>query len=191
MSRSKPTIEDCELTAREEGWIPVEEITVEELRNHDITVATSIIQFGTPEFYNRESEEFGNANTWFELVKQQKMFAYDRTFRIPDALTLEAKNLAREFRAFITNYTGDCAKGYVPYAACGAFRDPAYQKDFEQCRVPPDAVMAIVFDGGPIAPFMNLSYEDYKAFDEVCTFFDARGYWFENVTHWWVWVMKK
>jgi hypothetical protein len=187
MNKSIP-IELYELTAREEEWIPTDECLISEMRNHDLDVVDSIIQYGTPEFYNRELREFVNAPDWKTLVEQQRILVYDELFRIPEGLTPEAKNLAREFRAFVAHRNGDVE--FADYGGGKTFRTPAFQEKFENTEAPSTAVMAIVFDGGPVAPLMNVSYEDYKSFDATCKFFEQRGYWFENYLHWWAWVMK-
>lgn len=187
MSKLIPT-ELYELTAREEKWIPVDELTVGFMRDVDADIADSIIKYAEPEFYNEELDEFANAESWQALVEQQNIHVYEHTFRIPAGLPPEIQHLAREFRAFITYYRGDSE--FVDYGSCCAFRTTAHQEDFERIEAPAGAVMAIIFDGGPVARFMNLSYEDYKAFDAITQFFKLRGYWFENGTHWWAWVMK-
>lgn len=188
MSKNQKPPEDlCQWSAREASWCLTEELTVEELRAHDITIATSIIQHGQPEFYHRESGEFANAKTWLGLVEQQKIRVFAHCWRIPPALAPEDKVFARELREFIADYL---SLGHMLCDDCVVFRDPVHQGQFENIDVPDIAVMAVIYDGGPVAPFLNLSYEDYKANDVIDAFIKSKGYWCEAQTHWWSWIYK-
>jgi hypothetical protein len=184
MSKSIPT-EYYEQTAREERWELSEHLTVEELRAHDITVAMSVVQYGQPEFYNHELGEFANATSWKELCEQQQIRIFGESWRIPPDLTDEAKVLAREFRLFVSDQNDG---EHMTRNDCTVFRSPERQSRFENVEVPENAVMAIIFDGGPVARIMNLSYENYKAYDAADELFKKRNFWWEHQAHWWVWV---
>jgi hypothetical protein len=186
MSKSIP-IEFYEETAREEGWLPVGEVTIEDLGDLDHDVAYSIVFHREPEFFNTELGEPASADSWQSLCEQQQIRIFGESWRIPSYLTDEAKVLAREFRLFVSDYNDG---KHMTHDIGTVFRDPMYQGTFENIEVPDDAVMAIIFDGGPVAQILNLSYEDYKAHDAANEFFKKRGYWFEYHTHWWVWVYK-
>lgn len=192
-TKAKPTPEECEATAREEGWLKSSECTVSDLRDIGLGIAESIIQHGSPEFYNRESGETANADNWEGLVQQQHIIVYDSTFRIPEGLEDDVVRMLRELRHFVADQSGyiDGDHPYVDARSCGAFREPQYQGRFENVEVPETAVAAAVFDGGPLARFMNISYGDYKAYDQIDQFLKDRGFWFENYSHWWAWILRK
>lgn len=180
----------CELTAREEGWIKTSECSVDDLRDIPMDVVESILRHNEPKFFNVEQGEAASATDWRQLCAQQRITVYDETFRIPGDLSAEGKILARKLRQWVVDQEDEDIQRFADYAACGAFRSPHYQEQFERDQAPDTAVMAIVFDGGPLAPMMNLSYQSYKKFDDITQWFYSQGYWFENVTHWWAWVMK-
>jgi hypothetical protein len=186
MSKSIP-IEFYEETAREEGWLPVGEVRVEALDDIDHDVAYSIVFHREPSFFNVEQGEPANASSWQELCEQQQIRVFGKSWRIPSDLSDEVKVLAREFRLFVSDQNDS---KHMTHEECTVFRAPVSQGKFEDLSVPDSAVMAIIFDGGPVASIMNLSYGNYKAYDAADEFFKSRGYWFEHHTHWWMWVYK-
>lgn len=155
-----------------------------------MNVVESMLRYQDPKFFNVDQGEAASASDWRELCVQQCITVYDETFRIPDDLSEEGKTLARKLRQWVVSRDDEDMQRFADYGACGAFRAPHYQEQFERDQAPETAVMAVVFDGGPLAPLMNLSYQDYKGFDAITQWFHSQGYWFENVTHWWAWVMK-
>lgn len=181
-------IEFYEQTAREERWELSEHLTVEELRAHDITVAMSVIQYGKPEFYNHELGEFANAASWQELCEQQQIRIFGNAWRIPSDLSDEVKVLAREFRLFVSDQNDG---EHMTHDIGTVFRSPAHQSRFENTAVPENAVLAIIFDGGPVASILNLSYENYKGYDAADEFFKQRSYWWEHYAHWWCWIYNE
>lgn len=180
----------CKATALEEGWVETSECCIADLRALPISVVESIMLHQDPKFYNVEQGELVSAEDWRELCLQQRITVYDETFRIPDDLSDEGKILARKLRQWVVNRDYEDMQVFADYSACGAFRSPSYQESFERDKAPETAVMAVIFDGGPLARLMNLDYEYYKGFDAITQWFYDQGYWFENVTHWWAWVMK-
>jgi hypothetical protein len=186
MSKSIPT-EYYEETAREEGWIPSGEVRVEDLDDLDRAVVESIVFHREPEFFNMERGEPASASSWKELCEQQQIRIFGEVWRIPSDLTDEAKVLAREFRLFVSDQNDG---EHMTRNDCTVFRSPERQSRFENVEVPENAVMAIIFDGGPVARIMNLSYENYKAYDAAAEFFHKRDHWFEHYAHWWMWVYK-
>jgi hypothetical protein len=180
----------CRDTAREEGWVETSECRIADLNALPMSVIESMLRHQDPKFFNVEQGEAASAADWRELCAQQCITVYDETFRIPDDLSAEGKLLARKLRQWVVDHEDEDIQRFADYAACGAFRAPHYQEQFEKDKAPDTAVMAVVFDGGPLAPFMNLSYQSYKKFDDITQWFYSQGYWFENVTHWWAWVMK-
>lgn len=183
-------IDLCRATAREEGWIKTSECRIADLNSLPINVVESMLRHKTPEFFNVEQGEAASAADWRELCAQQRITVHDETFRIPDDLSEEGKRLARKLRQWIVYRDYADMQRFADYGGCVAFRSPHRQAQFENDQAPETAVMAVIFDGGPLAPLMNLSYQDYKGFDAITQWFDSQGYWFENVTHWWAWVMK-
>ena len=189
MSATKPTIpsEWYEVSAREAGWIPSGECRIEDLDDLDRDVVESMVFHREPEFYNLELGEPANAKSWRDLIRQQKLQVFSDSYRIPSACDEATKVLLREFREFVIEKSG---KDWCKHNDCQAFRDPVYQGKFENIEVPDIAVAAVIYDGGPIAPILNLSYGNYKLHDAAVEFFDKRGYWVEAYTHWWSWIYK-
>jgi hypothetical protein len=182
------TEKNCELTAREEGWLPVGECRIEDLDDQEHDVVYSVVFHREPEFYNLEQCEFASASTWKELAEQQQLRIFSDAYRIPAAMPDEVKRLARAFRAFVADHHG---YDHMTDGGCSAFRTPEHQGRHENIEVPDIAVFALIYDGGPIAQIMNLSYEDYKGYDKAMEFLDVRGYWCEHYTHWWSWIYRK
>lgn len=181
------TTELCEKTAREEGWLPVGECCIEDFDDEDQDTVYSVVHHREPPFFNKETGEFANADSWEALVAQQNIRVFCDSYRIPEGLTPEAKVLAREFRAFVANYHD---YDHMLHKNCTVFRSPDEQSRHEDVSIPENAVMAVIFDGGPFAQILNPSYEDYRAYDAAGVFFKVKGYWFEHQTHWWMWVYK-
>jgi hypothetical protein len=186
MSKSIPT-EYYEETAREEGWLPSGEVRVEDLDALERDVVESIVFHREPEFFNVEQGEPASASSWKELCEQQQIRVFGESWRIPSDLTDEAKVLAREFRLFVSDQNDG---KHMTYNIGTVFRAPAYQGKFENIEVPDVAILAIIFDGGPVAEILNMSYGNYEAYDAADEFFKKRDYWWEHHAHWWIWVYK-
>lgn len=186
MSKSIP-IECYEATAREEGWLPSGEIRAADMITLDRAVVESIVFHQEPAFFNVEQGEPASASSWQELCEQQQIRIFGSSWRIPTDLPEEVKALAREFRLFVSDH---CDGAHMTYDIGSVFRDPTSQGKFENVRAPSSAVMAVIFDGGPVASMLNLAYGNYKLYDAASEFFKARGYWFEHYAHWWAWIHK-
>lgn len=180
------TITDAWKTAMEEGWrrsIDCERRFMEDI--HEPEVVDSALKHGLPPFYNVETGEFSSEPDWFALLKANGITVYGDDFRIPATLGTEGNRIAREFRALVAKTYENPSGG-----GCDAFRDPYFQSGFEGVEKPQGAVLAIVYDGGDIAPFLNPSYECYELVDKAYEFFNTRGYVCEPHLHWWAWVFK-
>lgn len=184
MSKSIP-IEFYEETAREEGWIPAGEIRIEDTDHLDRAIVESIVFHRQPEFFDMTCGEPVNASSWKELCEQQQIRVFGSSWRIPPALTDEAKVLARKFRLFVSDLNDG---KNMTHEIGSVFRAPVYQGKFENINVPDNAVLAIIFDGGPVAEILNPSYGNYKAYDAADEFFKKNNHWFEHYTHWWCWI---
>ena len=190
MSKSTPTEEQCRRTCIEEGWKPVSEVTVGELaaNNASDEVIMSIVGHGKPEFFNTELGEFANASSWLELAKQQQIRVFGDSFAIPPGVPPKVASLIRSMRSFVADYDG---RKHMLYNEGTLFRGVAAQEKHEATEAPDIAVLAVIYDGGSLAPFFNLSYEDYKAYDAMDAFLKGHGFWREAVTHWWSWIYRE
>lgn len=60
---------------------------------------------------------------------------------------------------------------------CKAFHTPEDAAAF--CTPHSSAVLVVCHDGGSLAPYFNLDYGNYKAYDKVDNLLKARGLWRE------------
>lgn len=177
-----------EQTAREEGWKRCGECRVEELDCLDDAIIDSIVLRREPPFVNVESGECANAFDWVELCEQQSIPVFGESWRIPADASDECASLVRALREFVRNYLG---KEELTYYCGTTFRTPAHQAKFENVHPPSITVAAVIYDGGTLAPFFNLSYEDYDAYDAMDKFLASQGFWREAYAHWWSWIYRK
>ncbi len=170
----------------EEGWrrsVDCERRFMEDLLEPE--VVDSALKHGLPPFFNVETGELSSEPDWFSLLKANGIPVYNSDFRIPTTLGPEGNRIAREFRAMVAK-----AYKHPSGGGCPAFRDPYYQAGFERQEKPRDAVLAIIYDGGDVASFLNPSYECYELYNMAGEFFRNRGYICEPYSHWWAWVIK-
>ena len=96
-----------------------------------------------------------------------------------------SKKLADLVTKFITERSGAAPSG----GGCRAFYSPKEWKERgEDYGLTSELIL--VHDGGDLAPYCNLDYEEYKMHDALYEFLKSKGYYLESCTCWYSAVYK-
>lgn len=176
--------ETNERTCREYGWIPVREVLgatscplltfMIEAMPDTLAEVEQQLAHGGVGFVSDFLSSVSHAADWCALLKEQGYATYDYELRIPEGLSDFTLQLLLDMRSWLAE------RGDVNTGGCRAFYSPA---EYRQWRQVPDSVVCVIgHDGGSLAPYFNLSYCDYEAFDDMTEFVDLRGFWCECQT---------
>lgn len=183
------TPSDVERTCREEGWILSSELLEtpypamvlafmqyngcawEEFEN-DMESEDSDLMF-----FNTEACEFESVTTWEALVKQRGIIPLEVELALPEDIPQNVKNALLELR----DVAGRVWDRPASTGGCKAFYSPQEWRD-KGWEAHEKVLCVVCHDGGDLAPFFNLDYQDYKAFDKMDRIFRGRGIYAEAIS---------
>jgi hypothetical protein len=174
---------DIERTMREEKWMLTNELFLPDRPEPPEVVAFRMLQeadwiyflddvYDNPgmKFFNPETRGFSHADSWEELGALYGVEPFRSELAIPDGIPENVKDFCRELRNSMR------VRGEEGCGGCKAFYAPGEWVD----PVDEHVLLVVCHDGGAMASWFNLNYDQIKLYDSVDLMLRSRGLWREH-----------